>query len=84
MPNHHDHHAGFDPCAPPNGAFFAEPAYCCKYFRGATGALGPVGPTGAEGEMGPPGPVGATGAVIDPKPAAGLYKSGDSERHRLF
>ena len=53
---------GFDPCAPSNGAFFAEPAYCCKYFRGATGAMGLVGPTGPEGLMGPPGPQGPTGA----------------------
>ena len=56
MPNNF----GFDPCA---GAF-AEPTYCCKYFRGATGAMGPqgaMGPAGPQGEPGERGPQGEPG-----------------------
>lgn len=51
MPNNY----GFDPCG---GAAFAEPAYCCKYFRGATGA---TGPRGEAGECGPQGIQGLPG-----------------------
>ena len=49
---------GFDPC----GGAFAEPTYCCKYFRGATGAMGP------QGAMGPAGPAGAPGPQGEPGP----------------
>ena len=52
---------GFDPCG---GAPFAEPAYCCKYFRGATGPMGPqgsIGPAGTAGPQGEPGPQGVQG-----------------------
>ena len=51
---------GFDPCA----AAFAEPTYCCKYFRGATGPMGPqgsAGPAGAQGATGDAGPQGQPG-----------------------
>ena len=59
MPNNF----GFDPC----GGAFAEPAYCCKYFRGATGPMGPqgiigpAGPAGAQGPQGEPGMQGIQG-----------------------
>jgi len=49
---------GFDPCA---GAAFSDPAYCCKYFRGAPGATGSKGDKGDKGDPGDPGPMGPEG-----------------------
>ncbi|MDR2646798.1 MAG: collagen-like protein [Oscillospiraceae bacterium] len=52
----------FDPYA----VGFAEPTYCCKYFRGVTGAQGATGATGARGETGPQGEQGPQGPAGTP------------------
>jgi hypothetical protein len=51
----------YEPCC--GGNPYVEPAYCCKYFRGATGPTGPTGATGPAGVAGAAGSRGVTGAT---------------------
>ena len=87
---------GCDPCVGGFAQGFAEPSYCCKYFRGATGPTGPTGPQGATGAIAPIGPVGQPGVqglpgaieilrtiTGEPGSSAAVLNSGDGPTAQL-